>query len=570
MHADPSPSFSSSPCRDRPTDAYLPPKEVARTIACRYFPNCAYGDKCIFFHPSSGPAAAAVSDPSSAEEANDYTSSSQSPPPHLNGFENQQFLPQQPFYNGYDAQNLEYLHFLAASQQHAQQQQQHGFLPPHLQQQAAFYGYSAGPQQQAYYYPQQQGQYASIPQAMFPQHIYPGAVMSPPQQPDQPFSPTSPTTDSAHTPASDPAIISAPPRTSVAHPSASASSPPPQAESTTSASAGLHKGSNAKGDVRDKTSPTSQSPQPLPHPALINGAYYPVAAMPMPLDALQAQPLHSSQLDGNASAQSAVEAPNTGQASPTDQNGEVVHKHQRTSSAQMRTLYQTRNTDGSAVVGPSTAVEGQSQTFSPNNGFPSTTRLPIHTGPRMHEALNGMNGTSYNPSHRRELSSSSALSSSRPPRSFAPSSSTRPPHSASRGPPRPFDPNRPIAPCKYFSEGGCRFGDACFFTHTLRKPLPIPGSADGQTTLDAKALKQNIGDPDGNPNAVKLRPGKFFQAAAAAQAASANGQRFPQLPNGVNAPLVPASASHKQANGVDQPAKDGQTAAPSTEEQLQR
>ncbi|KAK9896884.1 hypothetical protein P389DRAFT_50745 [Cystobasidium minutum MCA 4210] len=32
---------------------YLPSKEIAKTIKCRFFPNCYYGDKCMFYHPSS-------------------------------------------------------------------------------------------------------------------------------------------------------------------------------------------------------------------------------------------------------------------------------------------------------------------------------------------------------------------------------------------------------------------------------------------------------------------------------------------------------------------------------------
>jgi len=31
--------------------ANLPPPDVAKTIPCRYFPNCKYGAKCIFAHP---------------------------------------------------------------------------------------------------------------------------------------------------------------------------------------------------------------------------------------------------------------------------------------------------------------------------------------------------------------------------------------------------------------------------------------------------------------------------------------------------------------------------------------
>ncbi|WFC99915.1 hypothetical protein MYAM1_002661 [Malassezia yamatoensis] len=30
----------------------LPPPEIARMIPCRFFPNCRYGDQCLFFHPT--------------------------------------------------------------------------------------------------------------------------------------------------------------------------------------------------------------------------------------------------------------------------------------------------------------------------------------------------------------------------------------------------------------------------------------------------------------------------------------------------------------------------------------
>ncbi|UZJ53362.1 hypothetical protein CBS101457_002682 [Exobasidium rhododendri] len=33
----------------------LPPPDVARTIPCRFFPNCRYGDKCLFAHPIMDP-----------------------------------------------------------------------------------------------------------------------------------------------------------------------------------------------------------------------------------------------------------------------------------------------------------------------------------------------------------------------------------------------------------------------------------------------------------------------------------------------------------------------------------
>ena len=35
--------------------ANLPPAEVAKTIPCRYYPNCKYGGSCVFYHPPQGP-----------------------------------------------------------------------------------------------------------------------------------------------------------------------------------------------------------------------------------------------------------------------------------------------------------------------------------------------------------------------------------------------------------------------------------------------------------------------------------------------------------------------------------
>lgn len=54
--------------------ANLPPTEVARSIPCRYFPNCRYGDKCMFAHPimampHAGPPGSAPISPSMSQPA---------------------------------------------------------------------------------------------------------------------------------------------------------------------------------------------------------------------------------------------------------------------------------------------------------------------------------------------------------------------------------------------------------------------------------------------------------------------------------------------------------------------
>lgn len=38
------------------SNANLPPPEIARMIPCKYFPNCKYGEKCVFAHPIAMPA----------------------------------------------------------------------------------------------------------------------------------------------------------------------------------------------------------------------------------------------------------------------------------------------------------------------------------------------------------------------------------------------------------------------------------------------------------------------------------------------------------------------------------
>lgn len=59
-------------------EANLPPPEVARMIPCRFFPNCRYGEKCIFAHPvavpvGNGPEGATSPQPSNVA-AGDSTS----------------------------------------------------------------------------------------------------------------------------------------------------------------------------------------------------------------------------------------------------------------------------------------------------------------------------------------------------------------------------------------------------------------------------------------------------------------------------------------------------------------
>ncbi|TKY91001.1 hypothetical protein EX895_001000 [Sporisorium graminicola] len=47
----------------------LPPPEVAKMIPCRFFPNCRYGDKCMFAHPVALPASASNAGPVSPGQA---------------------------------------------------------------------------------------------------------------------------------------------------------------------------------------------------------------------------------------------------------------------------------------------------------------------------------------------------------------------------------------------------------------------------------------------------------------------------------------------------------------------
>lgn len=47
----------------------LPPPEVAKMIPCRFFPNCRYGDKCMFAHPVAMPASASTAAPVSPGQA---------------------------------------------------------------------------------------------------------------------------------------------------------------------------------------------------------------------------------------------------------------------------------------------------------------------------------------------------------------------------------------------------------------------------------------------------------------------------------------------------------------------
>ncbi|KAJ9476380.1 hypothetical protein PHBOTO_000063 [Pseudozyma hubeiensis] len=47
----------------------LPPPEVAKMIPCRFFPNCRYGDKCMFAHPVAMPASSPNAGPVSPGQA---------------------------------------------------------------------------------------------------------------------------------------------------------------------------------------------------------------------------------------------------------------------------------------------------------------------------------------------------------------------------------------------------------------------------------------------------------------------------------------------------------------------
>ena len=86
--------------------------------------------------------------------------------------------------------------------------------------------------------------------------------------------------------------------------------------------------------------------------------------------------------------------------------------------------------------------------------------------------------------------------------SFGGPSSSRGPFNGVSRPARAFDPSRPIPPCTFFGNGQCRNGDTCHFAHLLEKERAIPGQ-EGKMTRDAKALKLNIGNPNGD---ISTRP----------------------------------------------------------------
>lgn len=58
--ASPVPGAQGAEATGEAPASHLPPPEVAKQIPCKYFPNCRYGDRCVFRHPTGAAAAAAM------------------------------------------------------------------------------------------------------------------------------------------------------------------------------------------------------------------------------------------------------------------------------------------------------------------------------------------------------------------------------------------------------------------------------------------------------------------------------------------------------------------------------
>ncbi|SGY12510.1 BQ5605_C011g06529 [Microbotryum silenes-dioicae] len=117
-----------------PPQANLPPREVAKLIPCRYFPQgtCKYGDSCIFSHGIPGVAGSPGVAPSPSVQAQLLRSSTQPADPQTVLHQQAQHFPSQqdeylhgmPMY--YPEQHIEqygYSHHLHHHQHHQQQQQ---------------------------------------------------------------------------------------------------------------------------------------------------------------------------------------------------------------------------------------------------------------------------------------------------------------------------------------------------------------------------------------------------------------------------------------------------------------
>ncbi|GAC99538.1 hypothetical protein PHSY_007140 [Pseudozyma hubeiensis SY62] len=93
----------------------LPPPEVAKMIPCRFFPNCRYGDKCMFAHPVAMPASSPNAGPVSPGQAPMFYQS------HAYGYP--AYGPPQHFYSMAPPMPIQYTHAGVPMPVH--------MLPPH-------------------------------------------------------------------------------------------------------------------------------------------------------------------------------------------------------------------------------------------------------------------------------------------------------------------------------------------------------------------------------------------------------------------------------------------------------
>ncbi|KAN0060263.1 hypothetical protein ACQY0O_007592 [Thecaphora frezii] len=98
--------------------ANLPPPEVARLIPCKFFPNCRYGDKCLFAHPVPLPQTSAAAGPVSPGQAPVFYQ----PPP---SYAYSPYGPPQHFYSMAPPMPMQYTHAGVPMPVHMP-------LPPHL------------------------------------------------------------------------------------------------------------------------------------------------------------------------------------------------------------------------------------------------------------------------------------------------------------------------------------------------------------------------------------------------------------------------------------------------------
>lgn len=88
--------------------ANLPPPEVARMIPCKFFPNCRYGEKCIFQHPVPIASAGAVSPNASSPPS--QPPMFYQPPPGAYGYAPPPYGPPQHFYTMAPPVPMQYSH----------------------------------------------------------------------------------------------------------------------------------------------------------------------------------------------------------------------------------------------------------------------------------------------------------------------------------------------------------------------------------------------------------------------------------------------------------------------------